>query len=174
MQFRGHCHQIVTKTVEFCDRRALAVEIRVRVAHRNRDARMPEQSRGSSESNLTIQRALGHPRLGNQSEGVIDGNIDRDSTTIVFDRKMIGIKLDLHRIVPIICRTATLFLFRYSLTSSAELSSRSTMQSASEISLGSMKMKSVFEGSPFAFGTLSALSCMNPLGSVAPRSALAF
>jgi len=43
VQLLRDCHQIVTKSVEFFARRLLAVEIRVRIAHRDADSRVSQQ-----------------------------------------------------------------------------------------------------------------------------------
>src|SRR5690348_6392188 len=75
VQWRPDCHQIVTKTSEFFDRRSFCVNIRVCVAHRYTEARMSEQllhrndidsavhEAGSERVTERVPRHAGNPRL---------------------------------------------------------------------------------------------------------------
>ena len=54
MHFRLDCHQIVTKTVEFFNRRPLALDICVCVTHRDADAGMSQQFFHCHDVNATV------------------------------------------------------------------------------------------------------------------------
>jgi hypothetical protein len=57
VQLLGDCHQIVTKNVESIDRGSLAVEIRVRVAHRDANAGVSQQLFHRHDVDATVHEA---------------------------------------------------------------------------------------------------------------------